>query len=89
MKILYFFLYLRVIFAFLDPDLKLMQIRIQIHNPVLSSKPLSIPDTWGLIIITTQIMHGKQGQYSRVPMLPHLCEILKSGTHGGMDYSYT
>jgi hypothetical protein len=40
MKILYFFLYLWVIFAFLDPDLKLMQIRIQIHNPLLSSKPL-------------------------------------------------
>ncbi len=48
-----------------------------------------IPATWGLIIITTKIMHGKQGQYSRVPMLPHLCEILNSGTHCVMDYSYT
>ncbi len=48
---------------------------------------LLIYSTWALIIISTQIMHGMQGQYSRVPMLPHMCEFLNSGTHCGMGYT--
>jgi hypothetical protein len=44
-----------------------------LEQGLLSCKPLSIPAAGicnsSLLIITTQIMHGMQGHYSRVPML--------------------